>query len=450
MNPPTMQDIQLPLWLEKISFGELRAGGYIDLSGTFRNELADNPRAIHPLFYQRQWLGVPTEDYVLLMPALQLATKLLTSPRFLVFWEAVLRRRRHIRTDGLRVMYGRLCDRVDLSHRHLNEVEERWILNVLLNLKNVHRFKFQEEFNLCDADATTDLVAHPGFGSYRTHASVSRISDEYLRLLRLFNQHEVPACGGIPSRWDRPTRGSILRTSFHLAKTLVHELCHALNNAIIPLCRGHPNPEIGIKIEPFFMDQNRCELGRAWESLVFGGHIDGIGDGLSMQFGLSVTKWPHPFSQEGEERAPSRRLFTTSYAIPMAWVEALWTNDFWYHVDHCLGFDFRIPKILGIRKATNVVWTEEDEEYECFSSTDDSEVAEMGNEERAEALGKRMRVRVRYQLGLEGEYDDSEDSSVARHEDWQGVIRDGGMADDGDDEDLPWMTASTGAAPRLT
>ncbi|KAL1647777.1 hypothetical protein SLS58_002578 [Diplodia intermedia] len=99
---------------------------------------------------------------------------------------------------------------------------------------------------------------------------------------------------------------------------------------------------------------------------------------------------------------------------------------FWCQVDSGDDFDFRIPKILGIRKATNVVWTEEDEEYECFSSTDDGELAGMANEERAEMLEKRSRAQVRYHLGLEDEYDDSEDSSVARQEDKHGVIRDGG------------------------
>lgn len=430
MNLLAMQDIQRPLWLEKISFDELRAGGYIDRSPTFHNDLAQDPEGVHPLFSQGQWLDVQTEDYVLLMPALQLASKLLTSPRFLAFWEALLLHRKPIRTDGLRTMYGRSCDRLDLELSRPTPDSRRWVLTRLRELTTVHNFKFDQESNLCDADATTDLIEQPGFtgrGLRNTHASVSRISDAYLRLLRLYYEGgETPARGRIPRPQDRPTGGSILRTSFHLAKNLVHELCHALNNAIVPIHQGHPCPEVSIKIEPFFMDQRRCELGRAWESFVFGGHIDGIGDGLNMQFGISVTKWPHPFSREGQERAPSRWPFTISYAVPMPWVESLWTDSFWSQMDSDVDFDFRIPKILGVRKATNVVWTEEDEEYECFSSTDSDEMVEMANEERAEALERRMRRRVRYHLGLEGEYEDSEDSSVARHEDGHGVIRDGG------------------------
>ncbi|EOD45445.1 hypothetical protein UCRNP2_7836 [Neofusicoccum parvum UCRNP2] len=204
-----------------------------------------------------------------------------------------------------------------------------------------------------------------------------------------------------------------------------NELARQPNN-IHPLFSRVRQPEVQIKIEPFFMEQRRCELGRAWESYVFGGHVDGIGDGLNMQFGVSVTKWPHPFSEEGEARAPSRRAYKTSYAVPMAWVEELWRAEFWNQIDNGDNVDFRIPKILGLRKATSVEWTQEDEEWENFSDTDDSELAGLANSERAEAVEKRMRIRIRQHLGLQGVYSDSEDSSVARDGDSNGVIRDGG------------------------
>lgn len=422
---PVVQHSPQPLWLDKISFNELRAGGYIDLSPRFNNDLRINSNPIHPLFHRSQWIYLSNEDFALLQPSLQLASKLLVSPRFLSFWHALLRSRHHVRTDGLRAMYGRHCDRIDLVDRELTHLEKVRLWEAFVNLTNFHRFRFVEEATLVDADATTDLVQSPGFFPL-THSSISRISDRYLRLLRQYASGGAPTRGCIPSPTDWPTDASITRTSFHLAKNLVHELCHAFNNAVSAYDERHLQDETRIKIEPFFMDQRRCELGRAWESFVFGGHIDGIGDGLNMQFGTSVTKWPHPFSQEGQERAPSRRPYMTSYAIPMAWIEALWTNDFWHQVGNSSGFDFRIPKILGLRKATKIAWTAEDEEYECFSDTDDSELAEMANDQRAEALEKRMRTQIRERLGLEEEYEDSEDSSVARKEDTRGVIRDGG------------------------
>lgn len=409
MDTLESQDALPPLWLDRISFEELRIGGYIDESrGGFNNELARQPNNIHPLFSLGQWLDVSEESFNLLMPSLQLATKLLLSPRFLTFWHALLGPRRRIRCENLRLAYGRYCDRLDCEDPP-NFQERRLVYARFIDLTRCHKFKFVPRAELVDADATTDMLAEAGFGDLpRTHAS------------------QAPNPASIPSPTGWPTTGSITRTAFHLAKTLVHELCHAFNNALIAHSPQVRQPEVQIKIEPFFMEQRRCELGRAWESYVFGGHVDGIGDGLNMQFGMSVTKWPHPFSEEGEARAPSRRAYKTSYAVPMAWVEELWKAEFWNEIDNGDNVDFRIPKILGLRKATSVEWTQENEEWENFSDTDDSELAGLANSERAEAVEKRMRIRIRQHLGLQGVYSDSEDSSVARNGDSNGVIRDGG------------------------
>lgn len=93
---PVVQHSPQPLWLDKISFNELRAGGYIDLSPRFNNDLRINSNPIHPLFHRSQWIYLSNEDFALLQPSLQLASKLLVSPRFLSFWHALLRSRHHV------------------------------------------------------------------------------------------------------------------------------------------------------------------------------------------------------------------------------------------------------------------------------------------------------------------------------------------------------------------
>lgn len=412
------KDAPRPLWLDKISFEELCRGGYIHPTGRFQYSLGRYH--VHPLFYQRQWPNISDHDYQLLIPSLHLATKLLVSPRFLPFWYALLHYRTGIRSYGLQGMYGRICDRFDLGDGPLTAAEEKEVGDRFWQLANCHRFQFDTEDRLGDADATTDVIDAPGFPDRpHSHASNSRISDKYLRLLSQYKAWPAPEPKGVPETDGWPTTASISRTAFHLAKNLVHELCHAFNNALIAYSPRSRVAEIQIKIEPFFMDQRRCELGRAWESYVFGGHVDGVGDGLNMQFGISVTKWPHPFSQEGQQRAPSRRSFKSSYAIPMAWLDALWTEDFWSQID--ANDDYKIPRILGVRTTSTFQWNSDEEELEFFSDTDDSEMAGLANDERAEAVEKRMRVRVRERLNLE--YSDSEDSSVARYADRSGVVR---------------------------
>ncbi|KAK8188053.1 hypothetical protein HDK77DRAFT_485324 [Phyllosticta capitalensis] len=253
----------------------------------------------------------------------------------------------------------------------LDDQRRMSVLRDLDILGRVHTWSFEK---LSYADATTHHRNWQGLPhSPFTHGSHTDISDEYIKILRQQGFVEL-APGRINMPSSPPTKASYLRTSFHFAKTLVHELCHAFNWATIDYNPTSPHPEVSIKVEPFFMDQVRCEVGRAWESFVFGGYIDGIGDGLHMQYGMFVAKWPNCHTDEGEERAPSRRAFRSQYAIPMAFIQDLWTWQFWTRVDmhgggECWPNKSHGGKLLGLRKPTTTIFDEDTEWAEFFSDT---------------------------------------------------------------------------------
>ncbi|KAK8207185.1 hypothetical protein IWZ01DRAFT_356185 [Phyllosticta capitalensis] len=417
-----MSQNESPLWFQHITFDELRNSGYIDLTADSIDNSLQCP--IHPAFAFDRWLNLDPADFQFLQHALHLASQLLIAPTFLPFWWALRNNRRWIRNDLLINSYGRRAERFDPPTMPLDDQRRMSVLRDLDILGRVHTWSFEK---LSYADATTHHRNWQGLPhSPFTHGSHTDISDEYIKILRQQGFVEL-APGRINMPSSPPTKASYLRTSFHFAKTLVHELCHAFNWATIDYNPTSPHPEVSIKVEPFFMDQVRCEVGRAWESFVFGGYIDGIGDGLHMQYGMFVAKWPNCHTDEGEERAPSRRAFRSQYAIPMAFIQDLWTWQFWTRVDmhgggECWPNKSHGGKLLGLRKPTTTIFDEDTEWAEFFSDT--SSIAsdyQVRNKLRAEFVRRRMQKRWKKAVGHGSAC--GSDSSDGRDQDGNGVVR---------------------------
>ncbi|KAK8172923.1 hypothetical protein BKA80DRAFT_27464 [Phyllosticta citrichinensis] len=411
----------LPLWFNHISFQELRDSGYIDSTPDFIGDTLRCP--IHPVFAFERWLNMDPAVHQSLHSVFRLASQMLTTPTFLPFWYGLKHNRRLVRNELLRNTYGRLGERFDPPMGPLDDVQKLDILRDLEFLGQVHTWGFAK---LDYADATTHMMHWQGLPhSPETHGSHTEISDEYIRILQ---QTPVGLPHGemkLPS--SPPTHASYLRTSLHFAKTLVHELCHAFNWAVVNYNPASLQPEVSIKIEPFFMDQVRCELGRAWETFVFGGYIDGIGDGLHMHYGMFVSKWPHCHSDEGQERAPSRRAYRSQYAIPMAFIQDVWTWEFWSRVEmfgggECWPVKSHGGQFLGLRKPTTTTFDEDTEWAEFFSDTSSIASDYQGrNRLRAEFVRRRMQKRWKRAVGHGSTC--GSDSSGGRGHDGNGVVR---------------------------
>ncbi|KAJ9636808.1 hypothetical protein H2199_007802 [Coniosporium tulheliwenetii] len=244
----------------------------------------------------------------------------------------------------------------------------------------------------------------PGLRNSTTGAEVE-LSSEYLEVLKRYAaQTERQRTGYTPPLTDDPaaedlTEASILRTRFHLAKTIVHEVCHAIKWAVT-LPQLTSEGEWELPYEPFFMDQRIAEVGAAW--------------------GLGIEKWPKYWDDStGLNRAPSRRTHNITYIVPTPYLHSLWTAAFWLSLPFPASQP-STPKTLGVSEAipnTNFPGRE----WQEYLS--DTETVWSRRSERVRQLERRMRSAVRRDCVLEGAVgvgegagmeEISEDSSVGR------------------------------------
>ena len=168
-----------------------------------------------------------------------------------------------------------------------------------------------------------------------------------------------------------PTTASILCARFHLAITLLHELCHAVNgphwllnpqglfsnspptdNLPSQTKAGERPHRLAPPFEPFFAHHRIAELGYTWEQLTFHGLIPPLCSSLSARRGLTLENWSNAWSTHGkpERGTRARKPWSAKYVVSMAWVAALWQGGFWSGVK---GFSERglWPEwVLGVRE----------------------------------------------------------------------------------------------------
>lgn len=131
-----------------------------------------------------------------------------------------------------------------------------------------------------------------------------------------------------------------LRLQFYMALTISHEMAHAVNNAVSMQL-----------YEPFYEDQRLSELGRAWETEVFGGMAEMIGE-TDARNPLAFAKWPTyndkaaPTNGVRDLRGPKR--YTTWYFVSMKWITDIQQQWFWDDLGDTT--KLRIPKRVGFQK----------------------------------------------------------------------------------------------------
>ena len=161
----------------------------------------------------------------------------------------------------------------------------------------------------------------------------------------------------------------LLRVRLQMAIIIVHELAHSVYTLI------SPSP-----YEPYFMDQQTSELGRAWECWVFGGIVCSLGGYYDSRAGLLLADWPGihmgvvprgwdkevaaserqlglanslPANPWGDQAAPWRGPLVDSmvkWVVPMGYVLKIQREDFWTREFASRGVEaLRMPKTYGKR-----------------------------------------------------------------------------------------------------
>lgn len=349
-SPPPSPWHEGNLYLKRFQLQELHANRVIHLPNAHLGDL-NNP--IHPLFSGLQQYGY-------LEPALRLASKFLDEPCLLPYWNALIFGTYHY-LPSTSQKFNAPCFSFQRPGP-LGQPQLQLTQRAMLHAARTTHYEFEEgssteAWALCLRSATPALQPFPGTGS------IIRLSKAFLTVLD-------PATNlTIPQR---------LRTSFLLANTLAHEFAHAARNARIK----PPRPPIE-DFEPFFYDHRRAEVGHAWESVVLGGRIFPFLNAFDSRFGMCLEKWPdleekymvvRP-DQPGcppipLSRAPPKK-WSTMYTIPMPFVQAMFTEDFWNRQVRIFGVNaLRFEKTLGLR-LRNWDWPGGDDGFRIDDSSKD-------------------------------------------------------------------------------
>ena len=317
-------------YLKRFQLPELQANQVIQLPNAHLGDL-NNPT--HPLFS-----GLHQHDH--LRPALRLASKFLDEPSLLPYWNGLIFGTYHY-LPATSQKFDAPCYCFSQRPGPLGIAQLQSVRRAMLHAARTTRYEFDEGSNtgawaICVRSSTPALQPFLGTGSI-------------IRLSKAFRTILDPT-----TTLSTPQR---LRTSFLLANTLAHEFAHAARNARA----YHPEPPVE-DFEPFFYDHRRAEVGHAWESVTLGGRIFPFLNAYDSRFGMCIEKWPDldekymvvrqknsGWATTPLSRKPPKK-WSTIYTIPMPFVQALFTQDFWNRQVRVFGVTaLRFEKTLGLR-----------------------------------------------------------------------------------------------------
>ncbi|XTI90624.1 hypothetical protein V2W45_1470580 [Cenococcum geophilum] len=295
------------------------------------------------LFGRKRFENITDEDCTILNPS-----------QLMPFWYALFGPscRRKIRHSSIHRFYDRHMYHIDLSQ------EGQMDACISIRFTPINTYGITEP-----------CASRPGLLNYPSMQDVLR---EYHLLSTIPNL--------TPSLFDDPTQpytttASILCTRFHLAKTLLHELCYAVKWATpapqpTGLFPNSPSPSsttgnlpsqtkpgerphrLAPPFEPFFAHHCVAELGCAWEQLTSHGWIHPLCSSPPARWGLTLEKWPNAWFAHGKPERGTRacKPWSTKYAISTAWAAALWREGFWSGVERFGGRELWPEWVLGVRE----------------------------------------------------------------------------------------------------
>ncbi|MCJ1387645.1 hypothetical protein MMC18_000488 [Xylographa bjoerkii] len=334
-NFGTLLDLQRTK-VNEITVDELKRCGHWDLDNPTPNDLTYE---IHTLLRRERWQDLEDEDWEIIEPALRLTSAFLDSEASFVFFYSLINSNRvFFNGKQWENFYPRIGKTNPYKARGqtIEEVREEYDTAMEIIAKQLQlRFSdsrsaegytiHQRSRRVCFRTKKLGMVIGQG---------CNILMQKSIFLKPLHRLRKLPQTPSVIS--------TILRIEFKMANVLGHEIAHVLESAL----RDAP------PWNAFWRDQRVAELGRAWETEVYGGTIQ-WGRYLSPMAPLLSVKWPH-WDTGIELSWGTRRLpkgSRTLYVVAMRHIGLLSSQRFW---DRYRGSRNRkllwCPRIIGIRQ----------------------------------------------------------------------------------------------------
>ncbi|KAL9017269.1 MAG: hypothetical protein Q9185_005390 [Variospora sp. 1 TL-2023] len=340
----------IPQWTRRQKHGfrpeELLWYGAIDLKDCKGSNLTNE---IHPLLRRDNFDDTPDHVYDQLIPGLRLATFFLSHPACMQFWTTLAKGERrvdHEMSGRCGKTRHRISRNVPMTKENASEVIQ--YMKKLGEAQAIHftfipglAFEGDAAFGtartVCDFQSE-EFKDHQRGGHHLQSSNIRLHSDFYIIAKKL-------------STMVYPDPAQKLRFNFIFATLIVHELAHAIE--LSQWRNRAPSPH-----EPFLLHHNEAELGRMWESYMFGGQVAPINDRVDGIYGVATWNWPRSFGEMDPER-------TICHALPMQYLEDMQQMETWereYELDDWRAF--HIPRdgatSVYMNSVTTVSWSEEE------------------------------------------------------------------------------------------
>ena len=293
---------------------------------------------IHPIFGRQNFENAWHHVWPHIQQILRLASRFIDDEAVLPFWHALLFERRPML--GLPPIESYVPERFSVGGPlNLQQMERTRICLQHYGGLGALKIGFYTDPMLechayCSRDMGRSLTKHtyPGTNSF------IKLDDRYRDVLDRHITGRKPM-----------TESQLLRFQFAIAKTLVHEVAHAVYRTL------SLSP-----IEPYVNIQLVSELGRAWELWTFGCLPTPALSLRDCSHGLvCIAPWPDNFetTRTLNPAGPVRPILgpmnvgRVSYAVEMEWIQKVQTEEFWdIEVKH-RGVDaLKIPLKEGIKR----------------------------------------------------------------------------------------------------
>ena len=303
---------------------------------------------IHPVFRHKRFENVSLQDYTdYIAPVARLATCMLSDIHIMPFFIALLARPLKKITDDPDTQQF-LNQSVwefgwDNNPSTPEEIKSTW--KTLAGLRKYITWRFEDP--PC-GESFMDTCRRPGplWGAVEeeTYTSTIRIRKVYLDILK-----RITTSRSLPRTENLDPEDARLRTMVHMAITMCHEVCHALNYAYIKqdkdAYKAKTNKDgsqtyltLPIPAEPYYRDDHMNELGWAYTQVTFDGILESMGNlGLPHSALFAYGAYTMKFETRRKEKTLERRYERWApkvkkglrRAVHMSYFQDMFTAEFW-------------------------------------------------------------------------------------------------------------------------
>ena len=298
---------------------EMIASNAIDLPSSIPQDQACSnlDDDIHPLFRIENFKENAHDIYTCLMPALRLASKLLTEPVVSLFWHTACFGKRDPDPKLPKSFDGHTARRIREPVHWTPEGEKR-VKKLLDNLSDSLTFDFTSKF-----DYPVDRYAEHGI----LPAKWPLKPRKYSRII--FGQDTYTTAKKL-AMLKMPDPMQVLRFHFLFAVILVHEIAHAIESRHKLASDGTTIEDGRCDNEAYYGDHEWCEAGRAWEKTVFHGTFLPINKRVDAAHGLCIYDYPDD-------------ALTNFHSVDMRYIWAIQRKETWQREDLSV-VDFQVPR----------------------------------------------------------------------------------------------------------